>query len=90
MRFSVNKNELKQMLSALIDSQNAEIIASGEKLLRMPELSYKETQTSAYVTEHFEKLGLPLRKGLAITGVRAEYDTGRPGPGWGFWVNWTV
>lgn len=68
------------MLSALIDSRSAEIIASGEKLLRMPELSYRETQTSAYVTEHFEKLGLPLRKGLAITGVRAECDTGRPGP----------
>ena len=80
MRFSVNKNELKQMLAALIDSQSAEIIASGEKLLRMPELSYKETQTSAYVTAHFEKLGLPLQKNLAITGVRAECDTGRPGP----------
>ena len=76
----MNKNELKQMLCALIDSKSAEIISSGEKLLRMPELSYTETKTAAFAEAHFEKLGLPLRKGLAITGLRAEYDTGRPGP----------
>ena len=72
--------ELKKYLSELIDRNRDEIIRSGEALLRMPELSYKETKTSAFAVEHLEKLGLKVKKSLAITGFRADLDTGRPGP----------
>ena len=72
--------ELKKYLSELIDRNRDEIIRSGEALLRMPELSYKETKTSAFAVEHLEKLGLKVKKSLAITGFRADVATGRPGP----------
>ena len=72
--------ELKKYLSSLIDRNRDEIIRSGETLLRMPELSYRETKTSAFAAEYLEKLGLQVRKSLAITGFRADAATGRPGP----------
>ena len=72
--------ELKKYLSDLIDRNRDEIIRSGEALLRMPELSYKETKTSAFAVEFLEKIGLEVNKSLAITGFRADVSTGRPGP----------
>jgi amidohydrolase len=44
---------------------------------RRPEVAFKEFQTSAFLREHFEKLGMPV-KPLAGTGFRAEL-AGRPG-----------
>ena len=44
---------------------------------RRPEVAFKEFQTSAFLREHFQKLGMPV-KPLAGTGFRAELE-GRPG-----------
>jgi len=44
---------------------------------RRPEVAFKEFQTSAFLREHFEKLGMPV-KPLAGTGFRAEL-AGRAG-----------
>jgi amidohydrolase len=44
---------------------------------RRPEVAFKEFQTSSFLREHFEKLGMPI-KPLAGTGFRAEL-AGRPG-----------
>jgi amidohydrolase len=44
---------------------------------RRPEVAFKEFQTSAFLREHFEKLGMPVNP-LAGTGFRAEL-AGRPG-----------
>ena len=76
----MNKDELKRHICEYLDSHAEECIASGEKLLRMPELSYREDRTSDRVGKHFEKLGLKQQTGLAITGRRADIGTGRPGP----------
>ena len=76
----MNKNELKSFVCSAIDSKQEEICSTGEELLRMPELAYKENKTSSFVSAHLEKLGLQVRKNLAITGVRADISTGRPGP----------
>ena len=76
----MNKDELKRHICEYLDSHAEECIASGEELLRMPELSYREDRTSDRVGKHFEKLGLKQQTGLAITGRRADIDTGRPGP----------
>ena len=37
-------------------------------------------KTSAYLVEKLRALGLEVRTGLAMTGFRADIDTGRPGP----------
>ncbi len=76
----MNKDELKRYVCEYLDSHSDELIRRGEELLRMPELSYREDRTSDQVGKHFEKLGLKQRTGLAITGRRADIDTGRPGP----------
>jgi len=44
---------------------------------RRPEVAFKEFQTSAFLREHFQKLGMPV-KPLTGTGFRAELE-GRPG-----------
>ena len=76
----MNKSELKKLAASLIEKNCEEIFRSCETLLRMPELAYKEEKTSAFAAAHLEKLGLKVKKDLAITGLRADVDTGRPGP----------
>lgn len=41
-----------------------------------PELGYKEAQTAALVKKELERLGIPYKEGIAVTGIRAEI-TGR-------------
>lgn len=45
-----------------------------------PELSNRETRTSKLVADHLKKLGLPVRTGIAHTGVTAVLKGGKPGP----------
>ena len=73
-------SELKQEVIAAVDSRRSGILTLGEKLLRTPELGYQEYKTAAIVTAELEKLGLTPRTGLAVTGVRADIDSGKPGP----------
>ena len=76
----MTKDELKRRVCGYLDELAPEIIRTGEELLRMPELAYRETRTSERVGRHFAELGLAEKTGLAITGRRADVDTGRPGP----------
>ena len=76
----MDKSQLKELLCRQIESRSADIIASGEKLLRMPELSYKEVKSSAFAAEFLASCGLEVKRGIAVTGLRADLDTGRPGP----------
>ena len=76
----MTKDELKKFVCDHIDQHREEIIRSGETLLRMPELAYRETRTSEFVGKCFATLGVPVKDGLAITGKRADIDTGRKGP----------
>lgn len=66
------KEELKQRIIAAIDRRAAEITDIGETILHHPELGFKEVKTAALVEEKFRALGLPFRRGLALTGVAAE------------------
>lgn len=76
----MNKEELKKFVCDHLDGKKDEIIGSGEKLLRMPELSYCENKTSSYVGEFFKHLPLSVKENLAITGKRGDIDTGKKGP----------
>ena len=71
---------LKQKMISAVDSRREEIIAVAEKILHNPELGYREVKTAALVAAELQKLGLTPRCGLAVTGVRADIDSGRPGP----------
>lgn len=59
----------KKVLEA-IERHAEDICAWGEKIWKMPELGYKEFETSRVVCEELEKMGIPCTKGHAITGVK--------------------
>lgn len=76
----LSKEELKARVCAEIDARRAVIIDTGEKILRHPETGFNELHTSALVAAQLTELGLSPRTGLALTGVKARIETGRPGP----------
>lgn len=76
----MTREELRKLICSHFDRCREEIIRSGEALLRMPELSYREKRTAAFAEKVLHSAGLTCRKGLAVTGARADLDTGRPGP----------
>jgi amidohydrolase len=76
----MTKDELKRRIFEAIDRRADEIIAIGERILKNPEMGFKEVKTAALVQETFQRLGLEPRTGLAMTGVRAD-ARGRAGEG---------
>src|SRR5262247_3414117 len=73
---SMTRDELKQRVSETIERHSDEIVGIGEAIRRHPELGFKELKTSALVAEKFRRLGLVVRTGLALTGVRADVSGG--------------
>ena len=71
---------IKRIVDDRIEAERDALFALGEEILHEPELGFKEHATSARVQDWFARLGLPHRAGLAVTGVKAVLDTGRPGP----------
>ncbi|WP_415923014.1 amidohydrolase [Steroidobacter sp.] len=73
-----------QITGAQIDSAAAKleskVIAWRRDIHQHPELSNRETRTSKLVADHLKKLGLPVRTGIAHTGVTAVLKGGKPGP----------
>ncbi len=75
--------ELKNALSAVKETvarHAAEITEVGEHIWKNPEPGYREEKTSDYLAGKFEELGLSVKRKLALTGFRADLDTGKPGP----------
>lgn len=56
------------------------VIEWRHHLHQYPELSNREFKTAAYVEKHLRSLGLEVQTGVAITGVVAVLDSGKPGP----------
>lgn len=73
-------DEVKDRVTAAIQAQREAIYAIGDAIYADPELGFKEFRTAARVGEYLDRLGLPHRDGIAITGIKAVLDTGRPGP----------
>lgn len=61
---------MKQKIWDTIDRYREEILRCGEFVLQHAELGFKEYETSRFVQQEFEKLGIPYEKELAITGVK--------------------
>ena len=73
-------DEVKRAVSEAVERRADEIVAMGDYVWKNPEPGYREFKTARYANEKLRSLGLPLREGLAITGMRADLDSGRPGP----------
>ena len=59
---------------------DAQVIAWRRDFHQHPELSNREIRTAAAVAGHLRSLGLPVKTGVAHTGVVADLDSGKPGP----------
>lgn len=64
-------SQLKQRALEAIRDRRERVVALAEEVWRTPELGFKETRTAARVAEFLDSLGLPVRTGLALTGVKA-------------------
>ena len=71
---------MKAKVCAAIDAWAAKVEALAQDIEREPELGFKETKTAAKVTAFLQQLGLAPQTGLALTGVKARVESGRPGP----------
>lgn len=72
--------ELKSLAMAAIDARSADLIGTAEHILNSPEPGFREQKTSRYVAGKFQEMGIPYQDGIALTGIKAVLDTGRPGP----------
>ena len=72
--------ELKKAVCAAIDANAEKIIEIGETIWKNPEPGYREFKTAKLAAETFRSLGLPVKEGLGITGVRADLKLAGPGP----------
>lgn len=66
----------KQLASGLYEKA----VGYRRRFHQNPELSFQEVQTSAFVRETLEGLGIPLREGVSGNSVVAVIDSGKPGP----------
>ena len=72
--------ELKGAASAEIDRRGHEAVALSKEILNAPEAGFREVKTAARVAEAFRRLSIPFEDGIAVTGLKAVLDSGRPGP----------
>lgn len=64
-------NELKRRAVDAIRARRDDILRLADDVWQTPELGFKEERTAARVAAFLEDLGLPVRTGLALTGVKA-------------------
>lgn len=76
----MNHSEARNAVRAAIEKQRDFLYSIGTHIWNNPEPGYREEKTSAYLVETLKSLGLEVKSGLAMTGFRADIDTGRPGP----------
>jgi amidohydrolase len=67
-------------VDAALQSLQPKIIEWRRDLHQNPELSNREFRTSKIVAEHLRSLGFKVETGVAITGVIAVLEGGKPGP----------
>lgn len=77
----MTREELKQAVCDEIDRRRDDIIRVAQTMRAHPELGFKEYKTAALVRDTLAALDLPLREGLALTGVEGVLHGGKPGPG---------
>jgi amidohydrolase len=75
-----SKEELKQRVCEIIDQRAEDIITISQTILNNPEPGFLEQETAKLVQSEFDKLELPHKDNLAITGVKSWLDCGNPGP----------
>lgn len=74
------RQELKNAALNAIDEHKGHFVAIGEQISAYPELGYKERRTGRLVADELEEMGLPVERGLALTGCKATAEGHETGP----------
>ena len=75
-----SKHQLKDLVFSEIESRAEEIVQISKTILTHPESGFREQKTSRLVATTLKGLGVPVREGIALTGVKGELRAGGPGP----------
>jgi|LWDU01.1.fsa_nt_gi amidohydrolase len=75
-----NITEAKNIAYTAIDKQASSLIDLSKEVWDHPEPGFRERRTANLTAGYMRKIGLEPRENVAITGVIARIDTGRPGP----------
>ena len=59
----------KEMVLSLARDFHSDVVAIRRHLHRNPELSFEESETSAYLQERLAEMGIPFRTGYVKTGI---------------------
>ncbi len=71
--------ELKKNICSYIDDNQEMILGIAADIWDNPEPGYREIKTAALVKRTFLEMRLPVEDKIAVTGCRAEIDTGKKG-----------
>ena len=71
---------LTDRIRSITSAHAQDLIALGEDVWAHPERGFRELRTSGLVRDRLTELGFDVTEGLAVTGLKAVLDTGRPGP----------
>lgn len=74
------KAALKQRVCQEINRLRVEIESIGDRIMKRPELGFKEFKTAELVASTMQEFGIPHEKGLGITGVKGVLTGKNPGP----------
>ena len=66
------KQELKQRAIASIEAKRTELVKMGNTLFHTPETGFREYKTASFVKDRLNELGLSVKEGIAITGLKAK------------------
>jgi amidohydrolase len=70
----------KSVAAAAIDSRSTKLIDLSKDIWDHPESGFREHRSADLVAKFMQGIGLEAREHIAITGVIAKVETGRPGP----------
>ena len=74
------RDSVKARVVEAVDARRDQLLGLARAILQNPELGYREVETAGLVRRVLDESRVPHRDGLALTGVKALLDTGRPGP----------
>ena len=76
----MDKKQLFALSDDAVNQAGGSIISLAKDIWKNPETGYRENRTSALLVKTLQDLGFEVKTGLAVTGFRADLDTGKPGP----------
>src|SRR5207253_1542720 len=80
LSMSLSQDHVKADARRSVEAHRDNLIGLARAIYAQPEAGFKEMRTSRLVAERLASLGVAVESGLALTGVKAILDSGRPGP----------